>query len=388
MNILFLTNFPIIPSAGGIQRVTDILSRELIIRGHNVNYLVLAPKSLDDASNSTIKHFFVDVEHNINWKKNVEDVLLTLQVEYIVNQTPNALTCQVLREFNNRYKVVSVFHTQPFLNDGITRERILVSKTYNFKQNCFKLLTLLFPKLRSYVFGKYEERNMRMTASLSDKTCFISDRFYDRVLKHIPDFPIEKLCAINNPNTFEICDSTSERENLIIWVGRVENSTKNTIGFVQVWEYLYKNNPTWKAIVAGDGSDLTSVKKYAEDHSLRNIEFIGSCNDVQSLYNRAKILVVTSYSESWCMVLTEGLAHGCVVAAFDTYETVHDIVNESNGIITEPNPQIMAKQLHYLINNEKVYKELAKQTQNSIENYNSRLIVNQWVDLLSSIQKN
>lgn len=385
MNILFLTNFPIIPSAGGIQSVTDILSRELIIRGHNVNYLVLAPKSLDDTSNSTIKHFFVDVEHNINWKKDVEDVLLTLQVEYIINQTPNALTCQVLREFYNRHKVVSVFHTQPFLNDGITRERILVDKTFNFKQKCFKLLTLLFPQLRSYMYGKYEERNMRMIASLSDKTCFISDRFYDRVLKHIPDFPKEKLCAINNPNKFETCDCISEKENLIIWVGRVENSTKNTIGFVKIWELLYKKNPTWRAIVAGYGNDFYDVKKYANKHSLENIEFIGKCDEVQYLYKRAKIVVVTSYSESWCMVLTEGLAHGCVVCAYDTYETVHDIIREGNGIITKPKPKEMAKQLSLLMNNDDEYQKIAKTTINSISDYDIKNISNQWIELLQSI---
>ena len=386
MNILFLTDFPIVPSAGGIQRVTDILARELIIKGHVVNYLVLGSPLIDESSNSEVKQFYVDIEHSKKWKKEIENIVLALQVDYIINQSPNSITCKVLKELNQNYKIVSVFHTQPFFNDNITRKQIFVSKTYNLKQKCFKLLTLVFPKLRSYLFCRYEKINMLLAANLSHKTCFISDRFYTRVLKHIPEFPKEKLCAINNPNTFEACDCTSTKENLIVWIGRIENTTKNTIGFIQIWEQLYKNNPRWKAIVAGSGDDLCSVKKYANIHSLKNIEFIGKCDDVQSLYKRAKFVVVTSYSESWCMVLTEGLAQGCVVAAYDTYETVHDIIRDGNGIVTEPNPKMMAKKLHYLMNNEQEYQKLARQTLNSIKNYNVELIANQWIKLLSTIK--
>ena len=39
MNILFLFYKPIIPSEGGVQRVTNSLTEELLKRGHNVVFL-------------------------------------------------------------------------------------------------------------------------------------------------------------------------------------------------------------------------------------------------------------------------------------------------------------------------------------------------------------
>ena len=39
MNILFLTPFPIIPYAGGVQRVTDILTEGFVRKGYGVTYL-------------------------------------------------------------------------------------------------------------------------------------------------------------------------------------------------------------------------------------------------------------------------------------------------------------------------------------------------------------
>lgn len=41
MNLLFIAYFPMEPSVGGIQRVTDVLTRELFRRGHIVNFLSL-----------------------------------------------------------------------------------------------------------------------------------------------------------------------------------------------------------------------------------------------------------------------------------------------------------------------------------------------------------
>lgn len=385
MSILFIAYFPMEPSVGGIQRVTDILTNELIRRGHNVNYLSLQLGPTSSDLTTSAPQYYINVEEVGDWKSRIEELLKKLQVEYIINQSPNMLTNRALRSISTKAKIVSVFHTQPFLNDNVTRRIILQSKTYNVKQFLFKYLSFIIPSLRSIVFGQYEKKNIIEATSISNKICFISERFYPRVLKHIPDFPKEKLSAINNPNTFTICSDKSHKENLIVWVGRVDNTNKNTIGFVKIWELLYKSNPTWKAVVAGDGEDLESVKEYARRHKITNIEFIGRCDDVKSLYERAKFVVVTSFSESWCMVLTEGLAHGCVTCAYDTYETVHDIIDGSNGIITEPNSKAMAERLNIIMNNNQEYKRLTDNTKKTISKYSVETIVDKWIELLSSI---
>lgn len=384
MNILFLAYFPMEPSVGGIQRVTDVLVKELLRRGNDVSCLSLqlGPIATDL---TTAPQYYINVEQDTNWKKHIEDLINERNIEYIINQSPNTLTYHVLKLLNTKAKIVSVFHTQPFLDDDITRRQILNTPTYNLKQRSFKYLSFIFPYIRSLVFGLYEKRTILKTLSVSNKVCFISERFFPRVLHHIPDFPKEKLAAINNPNTFVPNESVSKKENLIVWVGRVENGIKNTIDFVKIWERLYNNHPSWNAIVAGDGNDLDVVKKYAYKHQIANIQFIGRCSDVESLYQRAKIVVVTSFSESWCMVLTEGLAHGCVVCAYDTYETVHDIINGSNGFVSIPKPKAMAAKLDLLMNKPSELKKMSKATYNSIKKYNVESIVNQWEQLLKSL---
>ena len=384
MNILFLAYFTMEPSVGGIQRVTDILVKELLRRGNDVSCLSLqlGPLATDL---TTAPQYYINVEQDTDWKNHIENLINERNIEYIINQSPNTLTYHVLKLLKTKAKIVSVFHTQPFLDDDITRRQILNTPTYNLKQRSFKYLSFIFPYIRSLVFGLYEKQTILNTLSVSDKVCFISERFFPRVLHHIPDFPKEKLAAINNPNTFVPNGSVSKKENLIVWVGRVENEIKNTIDFVKIWERLYNNHPSWNAIVAGDGNDLDVVKKYAYKHQIANIQFIGRCSDVESLYQRAKIVAVTSFSESWCMVLTEGLAHGCVVCAYDTYETVHDIINGSNGFVSIPNPKVMAAKLDFLMNKPSELEKMSKATYNSIKKYNVESIVNQWEQLLKSL---
>ena len=149
MNILFIAYFPMEPSVGGIQRVTDILTHELIRRGHNVNYLSLQLGPTSSDLTTSAPQYYINVEKVSDWKSRIEDLLEKLEVEYIINQSPNMLTNHTLRSISTKAKIISVFHTQPFLNDNVTRRIILQTKTYNVKQFVFKCLSFVLPPLRS-----------------------------------------------------------------------------------------------------------------------------------------------------------------------------------------------------------------------------------------------
>lgn len=76
---------------------------------------------------------------------------------------------------------------------------------------------------------------------------------------------------------------------------------------------------------------------------------------------------------------------GAVVCAYDTYETVHDIINGSNGFVSIPNPKVMAAKLDFLMNKPSELEKMSKATYNSIKKYNVESIVNQWEQLLKSL---
>lgn len=385
MKVLFLAEFCIEPSVGGIQRVTDSLAKELMKRGNSVFFLSVKWGPFISNFKTSAPQFYVDIEHASDWKYQVEKIIRDNQIKYIINQMPGKVTNHLLKELSIDVKVISVFHTQPFLNDYITRRQILRFRVYTLKQRCFKIISFIFPGVRKRLIGKYEVHNILDTLEVSNKVCFISERFFSRVLKHIPEFPKHKLTAINNPNTFIGSANFDCKKNQILWVGRVENGIKNTIDFVKIWEKLYLLNPSWHALIAGEGGDLPLIKRYVKRKAIKNIEIIGRCDNIEYLYQQSKIIVVTSFSESWNMALTEGMTYGCVPCAYDTYETVHDIISKENGFLSKPKPREMANKIQMLMSNDKLCKDLSNKARESVKRFSVERIVDQWIDLFHSI---
>ena len=215
--------------------------------------------------------------------------------------------------------------------------------------------------------------------------CLISERFYTRIRKHIPNIDYSKLCAINNPNTFQVKEiDLEEKENYFIWVGRVNNGGKNCIDFLRFFHRFSQIRSDWKAIVVGDGPDLESNKNWVRKREIKNIEFTGNVDNVSDYYKKATYLIVTSWSESWSMVLTEGMAHGCIPIVYDTYETLHDIIDDgqSGFILTDTSPQGILRSVLSTMNDSDLKRKVAINAHKKVQNFNIKDIVDQWIELL------
>lgn len=56
-----------------------------------------------------------------------------------------------------------------------------------------------------------------------------------------------------------------------------------------------------------------------------------------ALYKRAQIICVSSTYEGFSLVLTEALQYGVIPVAFDSFESVHDIIDTGkNGFLVKP----------------------------------------------------
>lgn len=384
MNILFVFDEPIIPSRGGVQRVTDLLACELTFRGHSVFYLSYRFPELMASYKFSCTQLFVDIfrQSDDKNKADISRIISEYKIDCVINQL---IKDDFIKYLPVGVKIISVCHVQPFCYDNITRERIWKTNAQNSRQLLFKISSLLLPKLQEWFHNHGVADEYKKVIDKSDRVCFISDKFFERVFRHIPDINKDKLCAINNPNTFFVDKANNTKENIMLYVGRVENGQKNTIDFVRSWELLYKSNKDWRAIVVGDGSDLEFNKRYAISHKIERIEFVGQQDDVAPFYKKSKIIVVTSYGESWCMAITEGMANGCIPFVYDTYESLRDIVdNEINGFIVKPTPHFMAAAIQEYIDNSSRYNKMVNSAKEKVDEFNLSNTVDKWEVLLNS----
>ena len=131
-------------------------------------------------------------------------------------------------------KKIAACHVQPFSFMGITRKRIWNTNAQNTRQFFFKCASLLSPSIYENFFYKFEKEALENSYKYADKICFISESFFPRIKRYMPTFPQDKFVAINNPNTFDVSkiEFAEDKENIILWIGRVENATKNAIDFI------------------------------------------------------------------------------------------------------------------------------------------------------------
>lgn len=393
MNILFIFHSAIIPSHGGVERVTSLLGREFTNRGHNVLYLSTgAEEPLDGHPNPSHQMFY-----EINWNDPAESLsvyhkLLTdNNIDIIINQQSTNASLFLLKHTPENIGKVTCCHVQPFPYGG--KERIVKLKTYptDLPRKVFKWFSVLFPlffRLRSYA---NESRTLKAAASVSDKFVLLSDRFKSRVMKYCPDFPEKKLAAVNNPNTFDIGSETSweKKENLVLFVGRLDDPQKNIKGFIDVWKHFSSNNPGWRAAIVGDGPKRNMYEAYAENKGVRNLAFEGLQANVSEYFKRAKFVCLTSLFEGWGMVLTEGMSFGCIPVCFDSYESARDIIDDGeNGIIASSfSATDMADRMTNMANDRFTLETMSINAIEKVKLFDLGLIANKWEDLFTTIKK-
>jgi len=372
--------------------VTYIMGMELMKRGHHVSFLCYGKcdesiRFEQEDRGASPRQFFIDksslTEEQFAYA--VNKLVAELQITHVINNLAND---EVIRYINPDIPKVCVCHVQPYCVDGISRTRIWQTNTHNWRQLLYKAVSLIYPHLQELTSARYLDKGFSGAFRTADKVCFISERFYPRVLKHLPDVPLEKMHAICNPNSFEMPPRTNwnQKDKTIIYVGRVENSQKNAIGFIKMWELLSKQAPDWKAIVVGDGPDMAYDKAYAARKDIRNLQFVGNRTDVEEYYRQARFACVTSYGESWCMVVTEAMSFGCIPCVFDTYETLHDILTDGeNGLIVAPSHQAMASRLLDVMTDDYANEKMSASARNSVDRFAVEKVADQWINLLTSI---
>lgn len=387
MNILFLYHKPLVTYLGGVEQVTKLLSREFKSHGHNVSFLYTCATEKAHPDQMEPAYFIEEGDKEKINKFN--DLIKSKNIDVIINQSWTYDTSKFLKSLGKiSVKVISCVHNQPF--PAFKRERLMKKYTYptTFRGKLIKVLTLLFPHIYRSSMGKFQREIFSNFEEVSDKIYLLSDKFFPRVLEILPAINREKLDAVNNPNTFEIKENLrNNKENLVLFVGRLEDPQKNVKAFIDVWDEFYKTHPDWKAIIVGDGAHRKIFEKYAKKKKTRNLEFAGNQKNVDPFYSKAKFLCMTSNYEGWGMVLPEAMAYNCIPLVFNSYEAAEDVIPLQNKfLLIEPNNiKMMAQRMSQLDTDEALLNQIRENNRDHIKNFKADKIAAIWLNKLTRL---
>lgn len=389
MNILFIFHKPIINYEGGVERVTSILSDELVKRNYNIYYLSINVDIRHDSLNSLDRQKYIygyqnnrknyiEAYHCILKKYNIQIIICQYfdsKVQFLLRNTP----VEIIRIIN--------FHCCPYPTDGRIRIAKKLIHSKRLKDCFFKYLAIAFPRVFQTIYNYKETKLYKEAISLSDKVIFLSTRFCETVIEHVGITIKNQIIAINNPNSFELVTQSLEKENIILCVGRLCEYPKNIQNFIDVWNILSKNNKAWKAYIIGDGYDRQYLEEYACHNNVLNLFFLGTQKDVSGYYAKAKFICMTSLAEGWGMVLTEGMNYGCIPCAYGSYGAVYDIIDDGvNGIISQPfDSKHMASRIQEVIDDNDKFRKMSIAARAKAKEFSVSKTVDKWESLFKSI---
>lgn len=385
MTILWIYNRPLIPEAGGTERITSILMRGFSSRGYNcLGMLVVHQEDLSLSYNG----------------EPVDDLYRFLKdnhVDVVINQ--EALTTCVLNTFLDKGgdlwhkeggKLITCLHFDPEGPGTIYFFKIKKNKTLH---DWFTILKLSM--FKTFYKHKQDKDTGIVYRELYDK----SDYFIALSHTHFPYLQkvmnmvtpkishYNKLVAINNPLTFEDVSSPSilkEKKKVCLIVARMDEYYKRISLSLKAWQKVQQHLETrdWVLKVVGDGPSLNDYKEYVNNHKIPNVEFCGRQNP-ELYYREAKIFLMTSSREGWGLTLTESFQRGVVPIAMDSSPVFRQIItNGEDGYIC-PNNDIktLSQLIVALIKNPTQLETMAKCALCSAEKFNLDNAMNAWGNL-------
>jgi N-acetylglucosaminyldiphosphoundecaprenol N-acetyl-beta-D-mannosaminyltransferase len=212
--------------------------------------------------------------------------------------------------------------------------------------------------------------------------------YFVLVSKELKDFYQSKVdCpCFYIPNSIDKLNKKSNlTEKTLITIGRLEK-IKGYSDLIDIFNLVHKKCPDWNLKIVGDGKEFQTLKDKIKYKNLeKNIFLCGykSASEINKLLTQSSIYLMTSFSESFGLVLIEAMASGVPVVSFTNSGSKEIVSNNWDGyLIDNRNKEKFAKKVIELINNENRRIIMGNNSYKKASNYLADNIKQEWVKLI------
>ena len=180
---------------------------------------------------------------------------------------------------------------------------------------------------------------------------------------------------------------SSLNEKRLVSVGRL-SSEKGFIDLLKIFNSLLKKHSDWKLDIIGDGSERENLESFINEHELNDsVTLHGFQNKdyIAKVFRNSSIYVMTSFTESFGIVLIEAMSYGIPCVAFDSAEGAREIIDSgSNGLLVKSRSFLaMVRAIEKLMDNKEMRIKFGSQARNDSKKYTSSVVSEYWFDLLN-----
>lgn len=381
MKIVFLYKY--FPGIGGVERVLSILANELVRQGHDVAIISFQQpeKTPFYKLNENIKLIQLPNDRLITAEENVlflSDLLSTQGVDILFNHDSTLDSTKLVgmtrKRVKSNCKFITLHHGPIFVN--------IKSLYHRLKSNNQSIKLILFP-LFFCITNIRRLFSHWLNMSRNDYYVTLAECFKKELLFN------KKASAISNPLSFDGMireEEIDRKENLVLMVGRISEWHKRFQMALDIWEH-FDSNDDWKLIIVGDGPDFDRTKESISNRKLNNVTMVGQ-QDPLEYYKRAKILMLTSSTEGFPLVLNEAKQNGCVPIAMNSFKSVDVSISDGiDGYIVRNNDKKdFVGKINKLMTDEEHLKKMAEAAVVNSQKFSAKTITEKWINLFSKLK--
>lgn len=395
MNILFVTHRNVDPLIGGIERVTYDLATELVQRGVSCYSAYL--KSFERESN--IVNIFTDSKKisEDNIREDFSNIISKKHIHFVIAQGADWNVTSIIRDISEAVrsaescKLIFMFHNMPGFEFTKMNTKVLLHRILNGQSLVYNLKYMLFQTLgtvaRKAIHSKIEKK-YRIPYQLSDKVVVLTEKFREKYARYANVPCDDKICSIPNilPYKQKYDKKSGEKQKEVLWVGRFDDRHKRLSLALEAWRRIEGEFPDWVFRIVGYGEDEDYYRAFVKSSNLRNVRFEG-LKDPYPYYGRASVFMMTSAFEGFGMVLLEALSMGAVPIAFDSFEPLHDMVEDGiNGFIVEDGRmRDYCSRLRTLMSNQDLREAMSMKGVDMVDKFSAESVIPKWMELLGNL---
>lgn len=192
----------------------------------------------------------------------------------------------------------------------------------------------------------------------------------------IEDNPVQKPPAFDKP--------------MLVSVGRLSQE-KGIYDLIKVFEIVHEKRKDICLHIVGDGAEYEKVSDLIEKKGLKDSIVLHGFQDKQYIYRlmrEASLYIMTSFTESFGIVLLEAMSCGIPCIAYSSAKGAHEIIeNGENGFLIEDRDAYnMAEKICSLLSDKVELSRLSENAFATVERFSYNSTKDEWLRLMKMIE--
>lgn len=296
--------------------------------------------------------------------------------------------------FRKTYQGLSLY--EKFLY-GIDFQKFVKNIIKAFKPDiCISLLSSIDFFILSFIAVK-TPKILELHASsieIIQKSFPLKKIFYKRYHKIIVLNELEKSqYSLNNievipnfilPSSLEFKDLT--KKNVICSGGRNEQ-LKQFDHQISAWNKINSEFKDWEyhLYIQGSNQDLNRYRSLI-DQGCTSMKILPAINNFREKLLESSIMVLTSKSESFSLMILEAFDAYNAVISYKTFSGPLTLLKEGEGVLVDMNDiDQLSESISTVIKNKDLREQLSKKAKEKVSNYSTPSIMEKWVKLFNRV---